>query len=289
MNLLNKTLLASSMLAVSLSASASAFYVDLFGTGVGLGAADVSNCPTCTNDKTEIDYSYQSRTDITLSVANTVSLGDVINTTGGLNLGDLNSYNFNRFSGFIPGDFSRGFTNDRTSATTNNWGLSLRFNLTGNIAGLAAPGVVSEVSYSSGLVEIFLIKFDGLGGIASADNIFDITVTGSDASNPSNFLVLGDVSFSGGESYTDMFRSDTAACLGNNSFFALAACTPPVKVAAQFDQNLNNANATLINPNLARIGGDHNGSLSFNVPEPSTLMLLGSALLGLSATRRKNA
>lgn len=289
MNLLNKTLLASGMLAASMSVNASPFYVDLFGTGVGFGAADATNCATCTGDKTEIDYSYSSSTTITLGTANSIAVGDVINTTGGLNVGDLNSYATNRFSGFLPGTFSRGFTNDPTSATSSNWGLSLAFNLTGAIDALAAPNVVSEVKYTGGLVEIFLIKFDGLGNVSSATNIFDVTVTGSDNSNGSNFLVLGDVSFNGNESYTNMFHSDTFACAGDNSFFALASCVPPVKVAATFDQNLNNATADKIDDFHYKIAGDHNGSLSFNVPEPSTLMLLGGALLGLSATRRNKA
>jgi hypothetical protein len=150
-----------------------------------------------------------------------------------------------------------------------------------------------DLKYTGGIFEIYLVTYvkNAPDYDINAVNIFDINITGSDNSNNNNFLVFGDIGFSGNEPaiYQNMFHDNVVSCGGSSSFFALVNCTPKMKVAARFDQNLDNPVVDFSDPNFAKIGGDHNGSLSFNVPEPTTLMLLGSALLGLSATRRKKA
>lgn len=294
MNFLHKTFLAGSALAISMSANAGEFYVDL--TGPGLGTNDA-----ITNLKDQLDFSYDSRTVITLTdtITPAVNVGDAIVTTGGLDFtsqATLNaSFDNNRFSGFLPGSDSEGFLNDRTSvfadsANLGTWGLSFGFNLIGEIAATSG-GLVSEVSYSSGLIEIFLIEFATGSDDITATNIFDLTVTGSSFDNASNFIVNGIVSFSGDESHTDMFHLDNVFCLGDDSFHALATCVPPVEVAFKLDQNLDEVSVDFSNVGVDGTGiiaGDHNGSLQFNsVPEPSILALLGSTLFAFGAVRRR--
>lgn len=293
MNLLNKTLLASSMLAVSMSVSASKFYVDTAGTGIGSGLGDPTNCATCTNDKDELTYQYVSATDITTSVANTISVGDSLVTKGGLDFtsqATLNSsFDANNFSAFNPTNVSRGYNSDRTNGNPLSWSLSFVFNLVGTVQAVSATDL--DLNYTGGIFEVYLATYSAAGDV-SATNIFDINITGSDASNGSNFLVFGEVGFSGNEPaiYQNMFHDNVLSCGGSSSYFALVNCTPKLKVGARFDQNLDYPLIDLTStPGHALIGGTHNGSLSFNVPEPTTLMLLGSALLGLSATRRKKA
>lgn len=292
MNLFTKTLLAGAMLVGSSASYATSFYVDLTGTGLGIAGGDGD---FVTGTKDQLGFNYESNTVINLGGNGAVDVGDTIVTTGGIDTTSIatieSSFEFNHFSGLIPSGDSEGYTTDMDIAGTSNWALSFAFNLIGEIDQVAPGNIVQEVSYSSGLIEIFLITYDGAGGIAAAQNIFDLTVTGSDNSNPSNFLVNGIVSFSGNEpaAYQDLFQSTKGSCLGSSSFYDLANCTPPVEVSFVLDQNLDDVVASVTGPNTAVIGGNHNGSLEFNVPEPSTLLLLGSSLFAFGATRRKKA
>lgn len=299
MNTLNKTLLATAILVASSTAQASPFFVDLTGTAFGttgiFGDAD-----QITSIANELSFNYQSNTVIDLGANSLLNVGDSIVTTGGIDTTSLAtvraSFPANQFSAFIPAIDSEGFTTAGGISFVNpignqvNWGLSFSFLLNGEIDAMgAAPNEVTEVSYSGGLIEIYLISFSA-GLVSSYDNIFDLTVTGSNNSNASNFLVNGLVSFSGNEpaSLVDLFHMTTAGCAGDTSFYALSQCTPAMNISFVLDQNLNNAIAkpgTVAN--TAIIGGDHNGSLTFNVPEPNTLMLLGISMLAFGAKRRK--
>lgn len=281
-----KTMMALAFAGVATQVQAGQFYVDMTGTSVGTGADGV--CVNCTGLKDQVDFSYDSFTTITLGDG-MLDVGDAIHTTGGLNTGNLLTFDDNN-AGFLPSSFSKGLTDDRSSAGTSNWGLSFSIDLMGTVA--ATDGTsVSEVEYNSGIIEIYLVTFDGLGGIAGASNIMDLTVLGSGLDNNSNFLVNGIVSFSGNEAAAleNMFHYSGTSCGGNNSFKAIAECVPAMEVQFLIDQNLDNvaADFSQIGQGIATISGDHNGSLEFNVPEPATLLLMGGALAGFGFTRRR--
>ena len=292
MKFVNKTLMAAVIAAASVSsAQAGQFYIDLTTPGLGTGDG-------ITGNKDQIEFAYESTTVITLTdlVTPKVSVGDAIKTTGGLDFTDqasLNaSFDTNRAGGLLPGFDSEGLTADRSTTNTSEWGLSFTFDLDGKVESTLAGGtVVENISYQSGTIEVYLISFDGAGNVI-ADNIFDMTVTGSNNSNPANFLINGLVSFSGDEVYTDIFHFVGKTCLGDDSFAALAGCTPPVEISFQLDQNLDDETVDFSNIGVdgtATIAGNHNGSVDFFVPEPGTLLLMGGALAGLGFSRRKKA
>lgn len=301
MNFVKKTLIAAAIAGLGSQVGASQFYLNTAGTGLGLAPAyDATVCATCSSLKDELTIQYDSSTTITLGNM-MLDVGDAIVTTGGLNVGgtfDADNYPSNQVTSFDPGTKSAGFIPDSSFWGGGAFGLSFSMNLIGTVAGVAPGNIVTEVAYSGGQVDVFAVVLDA-DGIVDADgslvydvfHLFDLSVVGSDFSNGSNFLVFGDVSFSGNEAaaFNDFFNIAGASCGGSESFYDLAQCMPPVEIDWILDQNLNNAQATIAGDGLtANITGDHDGSVAFNVvPVPAPLFLMGGALLGLAGMSRR--
>jgi len=293
MKIVNNTLVALALAGIGMSsAHAQSFYIDLGGAGVGNGFLDATNCAACTSDIDQLAFAYQSETLVTLGDA-TLDVGDSIVTTGGLNVGSFAS---NKVTSLIPSGAQYGFSST-SFATTDDWGLSFDMTLSGIVA--ETDGVsVSEVAYSGGIINIFLVKFDGLGNVSETINIMDLSVTGSDASNSSNFIITGTLNFDAvdtqpGFDYTDMFHFEGSACKGDNSFSAIAAC--PMNIGFSVDQNLDGARVRIgdgtngIALGEALITGSHDGSLEFvsTVPVPAAVWLFLSGFVGLFGIARR--
>jgi hypothetical protein len=294
MNIFKQTILASALSVTALSVQATPFYIDLAGTGVGNGFADATNCATCTSDANEMTIKYQSHTDIQLTAAPimgnpVITVGDSIVTTGGY---FTDGFSVNAVTGLNPSGADYGFSNSAFAAA-NDWGLTFDFNISGEVASVNPDGSIGDVTYDNGTIDLLFVKFDGLGSVASTELAFTMDVTGSDLDNNSNLLIYGNLDFTGvNPGLYDLFNIQGGpSCAGDISFEGLANCTPPMEFTFVIDQNLNQPAVEDYDPNnnILTVGGNHDGSLAFNVPEPSILVLLGSAFFGLAGSLRRKA
>ncbi|WP_198243798.1 PEP-CTERM sorting domain-containing protein [methane-oxidizing endosymbiont of Gigantopelta aegis] len=290
MNFFKQTILVSTLSAAAMSVQATPFYIDLNGTGVGNGFSDATNCPTCTSDANELTVKYQSHTAIDLASAGGAGLdvGDTLVTTGGYS---TDGFSVNAVTGLNPSGADYGFSNT-SFAAANDWGLTFEFNLIGQVASVINGTDVGDVIYNGGYIDMLFVKFDGLGGIASTEQAMRLNVTGSDLDNNSNLLIFGTLDFSlnTGNTYDSLFNiQGGASCAGDISFRGLAECVPALDFTFVIDQNLNQPSVESLVGNILTVGGTHDGSLAFNVPEPSTLALLSSVLFGLGGALRRKA
>jgi len=105
--------------------------------------------------------------------------------------------------------------------------------------------------------------------------------------------VFGVLDFTGADAtYADLFNIQGGqSCAGDISFDGLASCVPALDFTFVIDQNLNRPvfeGYDAVN-NILTVGGNHDGSLAFNVPEPSTLLLFGVSLIGLAGKVRRRS
>lgn len=281
-----KTLVAALAVGVALAASASPIYLDI-GWNYAPGADKVND--TSTSVKQELTYKYQSTTVITDLDGNGIDAGDTVSTSIGL-FGS-NQLGFNSVTSLNPSQNFGVYADNGYGG--NNWLLSFKGeNLLGQVSEVTGANV-PLLSYGAGGLIQMLLTFNG----TTFNNFMNLLVSGGGANGVATVL-FGTPNFAGVDAgYNNLIHAANGInCAGATGFQSLMNCSPApvITFAASQETNVLVSDFDVIGLDkdghtMYSISTNHDGSLAFNVPEPSMLLLMGGALLGLGLTSRRRS
>jgi hypothetical protein len=288
-----KALCAALAVSAATAASANQIYLDVGTNYTGVNLTGKVNA-TSTGLKNEILYTYQSTTFITDLDGNGIDTGDAVSTSVGLFGTNLLENNY--ATGFTPGQGFGSASNNGYG--TPNWIMSFKGeNLVGTVGGMSGvgPGAIPLLSYAAGGLIMMLLTFDGV----TFNNFMNLMIGGGGATGVGTVL-FGMPNFTGVDAgFNNLIHIAGANCGGQSGLQSLTTCNPSpfaVEWIASQDTNvtISQFSAVGLDANghmVYKVSTNHDGSLRFNVPEPSMLLLMGGALLGLglSSRRRKQA
>jgi hypothetical protein len=298
---MKKTLTALALLAgMSGVAQADPIYIDA-GSDFG-GNANTAAGGSTTGWINELTFTYQSNSTILDVDGNfTLSVGDTISSSGGVK-GDAfaaaptfaSGLATNWFTGLNPSQVGGDALNVGPSDNDygDSWGLTLGFD---DVQGVWNG---SGFDYTSGNISIYYYDFmsglptgmgdltrlfdfqisaggDGFGGVTGTGltgNVANVntadTVNGISAGDVFNFDYFG-------ETLTAAEAEEKALNVeGFNFTFFVDSNTNPL------------GTVTFVNGEFG-VEGNHDGSVTFSVPEPGSLAIFGAALLGLAGAARR--
>lgn len=282
-----KALCAALAVSAATAASASQIYLDVGTNFTGGNLVGKVNA-TSTGIKDEILYTYQSTTFITDLDGNGIDAGDAVSTSIGLFGSNLLVNNF--ATGFTPGQaFGTASNNDYGTS----WMISFKGeNLLGQVSSI--NGNVPLLSYQAGGLIQMLLTLDG----STFNNFMNLLVGGGGA-NGVGTVLFGIPDFTGVDAgFNNLIHAANGVnCGGATGFQALATCNPsPLKVTWIASQETNVtlsqfavAGVDALGHTIYQVSTNHDGSLRFDIPEPSMLLLMGGALLGLGLSSRRRA
>tara|TARA_R110001583_G_scaffold14826_1_gene61703 strand:- start:5339 stop:6232 length:894 start_codon:yes stop_codon:yes gene_type:complete len=296
---MKKLLLASALALTTTVAVADPIYLDV-GFDFG-GNANFAVDGNTTGWVDQLTHLYQSESNIvdlddSFDFVNASSLltdGDTITTNGGFS--DFDSLSQNLITGLNPS--SNPFGGPSDNAIGDDWGLTFTIN---NLVGTIAGGANQFLNYTSGAINFFYYD-TSMGATTDFIELFTINVTGSGLIASGSFIA-GTLSDFG----TDMVGDGADAVLAGNVFnsqlggfkdYADSQTSPDLAINSLIDYNTENLQASDITLNgtdgdghaLVTINGQHDGSMTFSVPEPTSLAILGLGLLGFAASSRKKS
>ncbi len=260
-------------LAFAGTASASQFFIDVGVDYDASSTADTAAGGTTTGWKDELTVTYRSDSVVTDIDGNGfLSDGDTILSAGGRVAGNLDGENL--FTSLIVAETLTGGPSD--NGYGSDWELAFRFT---DLAG-AFDASVGNFVYESGNIDWVLI--DSTHGVSNEVALFTTSVSSSTVLS-GNQIFTGTVSNFGtgsvnGVDVGDIFNV-AGGSFGSGSAvsFRIDANTDTTTIPTTFASN----------GGTFDIGAQHDGSVTFDVPEPASVAILGLGLLGFAASRRK--
>ena len=290
---MNKLILSAAIFAAASSAQAGQFYVDAGTDFIGGGATIVNGkeCDTCTSMKDEFLMKYDSNTNITDLDANGISAGDLVSTSGGLEVGGFTVAGLtgNSITGFDP---NQAFGTESNNGHGDDWVISYSIkDLAGVVTGVTAD--VPSFAYGPGTLEMYVVFASDTSNFI---NFMDIAVTGGGTTGVGTILT-GTADFTDVDaSFNDLFHSGVQSCNGSDSFYDIwnecgdnVGESMTINFTGHFDTGVHASDFTNNNDGTFTLTSSHDGSGTFDIPEPASLALFGLGLLGLGFTGRKKS
>lgn len=290
-----KKLLTASMVALSFAGTVSAdpIFID---TGVDFSAGTTTGAmgsTTTTGWFDSLGFAYSSESTLTDADGDgTLTVGDTIVSNAGMSIGTTvdDILNTNADSLQLLGfDDKNGFWDANGTPTAGQWGITFGFD--------KMVGVLTNTGfqYTSGTINLFafdakaIVDAHSIGGL-SADissalmPLFNLNIaSGGDTGNSTvftgnviNFNPAATTNFNIGYGTASKTFKQASILPGGLQF------TTSNDTQGFFPTSFN-GNSSLV------VSGQHDGSVTFNVPEPASIAILGLSLLGFAGARRRKS